>query len=90
MLGRRIADPEGIEGVPSEVPGLGLLDVETVMTPFKRLALTDAVDVASGAALEGYEIHIGQTEGPDRARGWLRVGARREGAASADGRVTGC
>ena len=32
MLGRRIADPQGIEGSPGAADGLGLLDVETVMT----------------------------------------------------------
>ncbi|MEL6957646.1 MAG: cobyric acid synthase [Pseudomonadota bacterium] len=90
MLGRTIADPDGIEGPPREVTGLGLLDVETVMSPQKRLALTDAVDLDSGAALSGYEIHLGQTDGPDRKRAWLRVGDKTEGAASADGRIRGC
>jgi adenosylcobyric acid synthase len=37
MLGRSISDPEGIEGPPRTVPGLGLLDVETVMTGDKTL-----------------------------------------------------
>ena len=90
MLGREIVDAEGIEGAPGRVAGLGLLDVVTEMKPLKRLALTDAVHIASGEAVSGYEIHIGQTEGPDRARGWLRVGDRREGAASENGRVRGC
>src|ERR1700741_2173745 len=30
MLGRSVGDPEGIEGPPGEMPGLGLLDVNTV------------------------------------------------------------
>ena len=37
MLGRRIADPDGIEGPPGEAPGLGLLKIETVLTGDKRL-----------------------------------------------------
>src|SRR6516165_8332844 len=37
MLGRSVADPEGIEGPPGEVPGLGLLDIETTLAPRKRL-----------------------------------------------------
>ena len=90
MLGREIADPDGIEGPPSRVRGLGLLDVTTVMGPQKRLALTDAQDLASGAPVTGYEIHIGETTGPDRARAWLQVGERTEGAANANGRVKGC
>ena len=90
MLGRRIADPDGIEGPPGEVEGLGLLDIETVMTPEKRLSLTAAVDLASGRAVSGYEIHIGQTDGPDTARAWLSIDGRPEGAGSADGNVRGC
>jgi adenosylcobyric acid synthase len=37
MLGRSISDPDGIEGPPRTVGGLGLLDVETVMTGDKTL-----------------------------------------------------
>ena len=36
MLGRSIADPDGIEGAPGDVTGLGLLDVDTVLTSEKR------------------------------------------------------
>lgn len=90
MLGRKIIDVEGIEGTPSEIDGLGLLDVVTEMKPEKRLALTDATYLPTGDPVRGYEIHIGQTDGPDRARAWLDVGGRSEGAASPDGLVMGC
>ena len=90
MLGREIADPEGIEGPPGRVDGLGLLDVVTVMAPEKRLARTQATYLPTGEAVSGYEIHIGQTTGPDSDRGWLSYGGQTEGAASADGRVLGC
>ena len=89
MLGSTIADPEGIEGASGVVPGLGLLDVETVMTPEKRVTLTEAVHTASGEAAQGYEIHIGRTEGPDHARPLFRVEGAGEGATSRDGRVMG-
>jgi len=89
MLGRRVVDPDGIEGAPGETDGLGLLDVETVMRPEKRLARVCGRHVASGAPLSGYEIHIGRTDGPDRARPFAEIGGRAEGAISADGRVTG-
>ncbi|MCL5775445.1 cobyric acid synthase [Limibaculum sp. FT325] len=89
MLGRTIADPEGIEGAPGTSEGLGLLDVETVMTPDKTLTRVEAVEIATGLSVTGYEIHIGRTEGPDRARPLFRVGGAEEGAASADGRVAG-
>jgi adenosylcobyric acid synthase len=89
MLGRRVEDPGGVEGPPGGVDGLGLLDVATVMGPAKRLALAEGTHPASGAPVRGYEMHMGVTEGPDRARAWLRLGDRPEGAASADGRVRG-
>ena len=89
MLGRMIDDPAGIEGAAGASPGLGLLDVVTVMTPDKRLARVQAVHAASGLAVAGYEIHIGRTDGPDCARAFAHVQDRAEGAVSADGRVTG-
>ncbi|MEM6439710.1 MAG: cobyric acid synthase [Pseudomonadota bacterium] len=89
MLGRRVADPEGIEGPAGEDAGLGLLDVETVMTGDKRLTETRAVHAAWGVPFDGYEIHIGRTEGPDRARPFASVAGAPEGAVSADGRVCG-
>ena len=90
MLGTKIADPEGIEGAPQSVPGLGLLDVSTVMTPEKHLTLTNARYKSSDDPVDGYEIHIGVTDGRDCERAWLTVDGRGHGAASADGRVRGC
>ncbi|MEM1233354.1 MAG: cobyric acid synthase [Pseudomonadota bacterium] len=89
MLGRRIDDPGGIEGASGAVPGLGLLDVETVMEPMKRLALSEA-QTTDGLPVSGYEIHIGRTHGPDTRHAWLTLDGRPEGAASLDGRVRGC
>ena len=89
MLGRSIADPDGIEGAPGKSDGLGLLDVDTVMTARKTLTRVNARDIVSDRALSGYEIHIGETEGADRARPLFTVAGRPEGAQSADGRVLG-
>lgn len=89
MLGQSVRDPQGIEGPPGETPGLGLLDLTTDMTSEKRLTRTTATHVATGAPMEGYEIHIGETNGPDRARPFATVGDTPEGATSADGRVMG-
>jgi adenosylcobyric acid synthase len=89
MLGRAIHDPEGIEGPAGSESGLGLLAVETVMHPDKRLARVSARHEASGLTVQGYEIHIGRTEGPDRARPFARVAGQPEGAVSPDGRVSG-
>ncbi|MBC56666.1 MAG: cobyric acid synthase CobQ [Confluentimicrobium sp.] len=89
MLGRVIRDPLGIEGAPGETPGLGLLDVATEMTVDKRLTRVAATCVATGADMQGYEIHIGRTEGADRARPFAHVDGAPEGAVSADGRIMG-
>ena len=89
MLGRLIRDPEGIEGEPGDSDGLGLLDLVTTMTPDKRLTRTRAIHAATGAEMEGYEIHIGRTEGPDRARPFAHVDGQPEGAVTADGRIMG-
>ena len=64
MLGRRVRDPDGIEGEALDAEGLGLLDVETVLQPSKTVLNRRAVDAPSGLALSGYEIHMGRTHGP--------------------------
>lgn len=89
MLGASVADPEGIEGPAGVTAGLGLLEVETVMTPDKRLERVQAVEAGSGLPVEGYEIHIGRTQGADCARPFAFVDGRAEGAMSADGRIVG-
>src|SRR5262249_30957172 len=68
MLGKKIADPDGIEGPAGETPGLGLLNVTTLMAAEKALTRVKAVHAATGEALEAYEIHIGRTEGEDLPR----------------------
>jgi adenosylcobyric acid synthase len=90
MLGRRIDDPHGIEGAPRSVPGLSLLDIETVMTPQKHLAAVTGISLTDGVPFTGYEMHVGDTTGPDTARAAIRLAdGRRDGAVSADGLVTG-
>ena len=94
MLGRRIADPGGIEGPAGAVDGLSLLDVETELTGDKTLVEVEGRDAANGEAVSGYEMHVGRTTGPALARPLLELanGAamRPEGAISPDGRVAGC
>jgi len=89
LLGREVADPEGIEGPAGADPGLGLLEVSTIMTPKKRLTEVAVIHVASGVGFHGYEIHIGETHGPDRARPFAHVDGAPEGAVSADGHIVG-
>jgi len=90
MLGRSISDPDGSDGGQSRAEGLGWLDIETVMKPEKRVQLTRASEPVSGAPISGYEIHLGETSGPDCDNGWLRVEGAAHGARSANGRIRGC
>jgi adenosylcobyric acid synthase len=90
MLGTEIHDPEGIEGPPSSVSGLGYLDITTKMTSKKNLSLVSASTLKTGIEVNGYEIHIGVTSGPDCAQGWLEIDGRKEGAISKNGQVRGC
>jgi adenosylcobyric acid synthase len=50
---------------------------------------TTALHPASGTDVKGYEIHLGKTSGPDRARPLFTVNGQPEGAIREDGRVMG-
>ena len=88
ILGKRITDPQGVEGIPGETAGLGLLDVETILDGAKALHIV--AGEALGAHFEGYEMHLGITTGPDAERPLVHLDdGRSDGATSADGLVSG-
>jgi len=89
MLGKLIHDPKGLEGASGSVPGLGLLDVETTLLPEKTTKATEAIHTLSGQHIYAYEIHLGETKGPDCARPFAQTAHGPEGATSRDGLVTG-
>ena len=90
MLGTRLADPHGIEGPAGEIAGLGLIDVATTLAARKRLATVRGAWAHDGSPVQGYEMHMGITTGPDTQHPMLRLeGGRKEGAISADGLVCG-
>lgn len=100
MLGRRLSDPDGVEGPPRMVRGLGLLDAATVFRRAKHTVPVDgtvehggALFGASGAQLRGYELHCGETNvAADRTFAALRRpdGTRVvDGGLSEDGRIVG-
>ncbi len=64
MLGKTIADPNGVESAPGQSEGLGLLDIHTVLTNSKQLTRTEATLTLNGkeALAKGYEIHVGRSE----------------------------
>lgn len=89
MLGRLVSDPHGLEGTPGNTPGLGLLDVETTLLADKTLTRVTGTHGPSGAALEGYEIHLGKTSGVDCERPFAVLEGRPDGAISPTGQVMG-
>ena len=89
MLGRKISDPHGIEGPPSTVDGLDLLDIETVLEGEKILVEVTGETISEGIPFKGYEMHIGRTNGNLLPLLKLQDG-RFDGAVTDDGRVAGC
>ena len=89
MLGKRIIDKEGVDGSAGEVDGLGLLEVETVMTGEKQVTPVTGACAISGITISGYEIHIGKTTGPDTQRPFALLSDNQDGARSADGLIEG-
>ncbi len=88
MLGKTVADPDGIEGPPATVDGLGLLDVDTVLTGDKRLVSVQGVSF-DGVGLSGYEMHVGETTGAAGNLAFSTIDGHYDGSISPDGRVFG-
>ncbi|MEG3638519.1 cobyric acid synthase [Magnetococcus sp. PR-3] len=89
MLGEQIHDPEGIEGSPNSMQGLGLLSMETTITANKQLSRHTG-QLMMGGCVEGYQIHMGQSLGPALARPALTLETGcPDGACSEDGQVMG-
>ena len=88
MLGKTVADPDGIEGSPATVDGLGLLDVDTVLTGDKRLVSVQGVSF-DGIGLSGYEMHVGETTGAAGNLAFSTIDGHSDGSISPDGRVFG-
>ncbi len=89
MLGRRISDPDGIEGPAGSVEGLGLLEVDTVLAGDKVLVETTGETIQDSVPFKGYEMHIGRTTGSLRPLLRLANG-EHDGAANDSGTIAGC
>ncbi len=89
MLGDVVSDPDGFDGDGGEAPGLGLLHVKTVMTSEKEVTPVEGMCAQNGDPVQGYEIHAGETTGPDTRRPIFQLGNRTDGARSVDGLIEG-
>lgn len=88
MLGRWLHDPLGLEGAPGSVEGLGYLDFETTLETSKKLRQVRGSLAEGGAAVAGYEIHMGVTAGPALAcPAVLLDDGHADGAISADWQI---
>ena len=91
MLGTAITDQDGIEGPSETISALGLLNIQTNLTKRKKLASTGGYEIESGEVVNGYEMHIGITTGPDLKNPWLKLDdGKNEGAVSNNGQIFGC
>ena len=89
MLGSAIHDPSGLEGAAGSSPGLGLLPLQTTLAANKQLREVSGRCSFADAAVRGYEIHLGESDGPAFARPAFVLGERNEGAISDDGQILG-
>jgi adenosylcobyric acid synthase len=74
LLGRRIDDPDGVEGRPGSVPTLALVDATTTFRTEKTVRLVSGTSL--GQPVAGYEIHHGRLDvaDGDEFAGGARVG----------------
>lgn len=89
MLGMEIIDELGVDGSAGSARGLELLNVTTTMQRDKTVRPVTAICADSELHVSGYEIHTGDTTGPDTERPVLRVGDVNDGARNSTGNVEG-
>ncbi len=89
MLGRKVSDPNGVEGSPDEEPGLGLLEVETTLRPTKDVREVVGHAPAFGVDVSGYEIHAGHSRTEGAGGPFILSGGMSLGIMSKDCRVMG-
>ncbi|AIR91730.1 cobyric acid synthase [Pseudomonas cremoricolorata] len=88
MLGTQVHDPLGLEGPAGSSAGLGLLDYSTVLQADKQLRNVHGTLGLEQAAVSGYEIHAGVTQGAALGQPAVHLAdGRDDGAISADGQV---
>lgn len=89
MLGNQIHDPNALEGEAGSSKGLGYLAMETTLEPSKQLKQVRAKLAFAEAMVNGYEIHMGVSQGEALASPALIIDHAPEGALSADRQIAG-
>lgn len=94
LLGQKISDPLHVESPRESVEGLGILATETVLQAVKRTTQVRALH--EGQELEGYEIHMGETQLAEGLKPFSVIveengseTERSDGAVAYDGQVQG-
>jgi len=89
LLGTEIHDRNGVDGTSGTVKGLGLLNIETEMSAHKRTLQVKGICARSAAKLTGYEIHMGNSSGPDTQKPMVFLEGQADGAINETGNVEG-
>lgn len=89
MLGNKLHDPHGIEGTSGSMDGLGLLDFETTIEKQKELKQVKGKFSWDNAAVEGYEIHMGVSQGPALTHPAVQLADKVDGVVSNDNQIMG-
>ncbi|HEX2083620.1 MAG TPA: cobyric acid synthase, partial [Xanthomonadaceae bacterium] len=90
MLGHAVHDPDGVEGAPGSSAGLGWLELDTTLAPYKQLRAVRGGLEPEGEAVAGYEIHCGVSSGAALRRPFaLLEDGRADGARDSNDRVRG-
>lgn len=89
MLGQAILDPYGVEGEVGTSTGFGWLEMQTTLEKEKQLKQVTGKLSFADATVNGYEIHMGVSNGAALTSPALWVEGKPEGAISPDQQVAG-
>ena len=89
MLGEVIHDPNALEGEAGSTAGFAWLDMQTTLAQHKQLKQVQGRLAFADAAVVGYEIHMGVSEGKALEQPCVLINGEPEGAISADNQIAG-
>jgi adenosylcobyric acid synthase len=89
MLGEVIHDPNALEGAAGSTVGFAWLEMQTTLAQHKQLKQVEGYLTFAEAAVVGYEIHMGVSEGKALKQPCTLINGQPEGAVSADNQIAG-